>query len=200
MPEPDEAQQQAEQQAASQPPEQASSKQAAQQKKFLKSTASDPGWSSFENKIGKTKGVKSVSAGEGDKTGDAAVFTVIATTAPSATRPGPRQRPARRRDPRALKGGLTAYVGGTTAGYIDLADRIGEKLPLGDRHRGRARFLLLMLAFRSIVVPLDGGAHEPALGRRRLRHPHRRLREGLRASTLIGLDARDPDQSASCRC
>ena len=31
--------------------------------------------------------------------------------------------------PDALKGtGLTAYVGGQTAGYIDLADRISDKL------------------------------------------------------------------------
>jgi len=45
-------------------------------------------------------------------------------------------------------------VGGTTAGYIDLADRIGEKLPLVIAIVVGLSFLLLMLAFRSIVVPL----------------------------------------------
>ena len=38
--------------------------------------------------------------------------------------------------PEALEGtGLTAYVGGQTAGYIDLADRISEQAAAGDPDR-----------------------------------------------------------------
>ena len=76
--------------------------------------------------------------------------------------------------PRRSKGtGLTAYVGGQTAAYIDLADRIGEKLPLVIVIVVALSFLLLMVAFRSILVPLTAGADEPALGGRRLRRPDR---------------------------
>ena len=50
-----------------------------------------------------------------------------------------------------------------------------------------------MLAFRSLVVPADRGAHEPALGRRRLRRPHRGVREGLRAL----VDRASPTRSRS---
>ena len=57
--------------------------------------------------------------------------------------------------PTATKGtGLTAYVGGTTAAYIDLADRIGDKLPSVILIVVALSFLLLMLAFRSLLVPL----------------------------------------------
>ena len=57
--------------------------------------------------------------------------------------------------PAATKGtDLTAYVGGTTAAYIDLGDRISEKLPSVILIVVALSFLLLMLAFRSILVPL----------------------------------------------
>ena len=74
---PDEAQPEAEQQVASQPPTK-KEKQADQQEAFLKTSASDPRLVKLENKIGKTKGVKDVSPAQVDKTGNAAVFTVIA--------------------------------------------------------------------------------------------------------------------------
>jgi RND superfamily putative drug exporter len=50
-----------------------------------------------------------------------------------------------------------AYVGGTTAAYIDLADRISEKLPLVIGIVVGLSFLLLMVAFRSLLVPLTAG-------------------------------------------
>ena len=60
--------------------------------------------------------------------------------------------------PEALKGTtLAAYVGGQTAGYIDLADRISERLPLVIATVIVLSFLLLLIAFRSIVVPLTAG-------------------------------------------
>ena len=61
--------------------------------------------------------------------------------------------------PKALKGTeMTAYIGGTTAGNIDLADKIGEELPLVILIIVGLSVLLLTLAFRTIVVPLLAAA------------------------------------------
>ena len=142
----------------SQPPTK-QEKQASQEEAFLKTTASDPRLVKLENQIGKTKGVKDVSPATLDKSGDTAVFTVIATTAPSADATEDLVRHLRAPViPDALKGTtLTAYVGGQTAGYIDLADRISDKLPLVIATVLVLSFLLLLVAFRSIVVPLTAG-------------------------------------------
>jgi putative drug exporter of the RND superfamily len=154
----DEAQSEAEQEVKSQPPTK-QEEQASQQEAFLKTAASDPRLVKLENKIGKSKGVKDVSPATVDKKGNAAVFTVIATTAPSAN--ATEDLVSRLRSPvipEAVKGTtLTAYVGGQTAGYIDLADRIGERLPLVIATVILLSFLLLLVAFRSIVVPATAG-------------------------------------------
>jgi RND superfamily putative drug exporter len=56
--------------------------------------------------------------------------------------------------PKATEGtDVTAYVGGQTAGYIDLAARISDKLPAMIAIVVGLSFLVLMLAFRSLVVP-----------------------------------------------
>ena len=49
---------------------------------------------------------------------------------------------------------MHADVGGQTAGYIDLADAISYKLPLVIVVVMALSFLLLMLAFRSVLIPL----------------------------------------------
>jgi RND superfamily putative drug exporter len=148
---PDEAQSLAEQEVASQPPSK-KQKQAAQQEAFLKTTASDPRLVKLENKISKTKGVKDVSPAKVDKTGKAAVFTVTPTTAPSATATEDLVRKLRSTVvPRALDGtDLQAYVGGQTAGYIDLADRISDRLARVIAVVIALSFVLLLIAFRSI--------------------------------------------------
>ena len=155
---PDEAQTEAEQQVASQPPTK-KEKQASQQEAFLKTSASDPRLVKLENQISKEKGVKDVSAAKVDKTGKAAVFTVIPTTAPSATATEDLVRKLRSTVvPRALHGtDLQAYVGGQTAGYIDLADRISDRLARVITVVIALSFVLLMIAFRSILVPLTAG-------------------------------------------
>ncbi len=155
---PDEAQSEAQQEVSSAPPTK-QQKQASQQEAFLKTPASDPRLVKLENQIGKANGVKDVSPATLDKSGDTAAFTVIATTAPSADVTSDLVRHLRSPViPDALKGTtLTAYVGGQTAGYIDLADRIGDKLPLVIATVLLLSFLLLLIAFRSIVVPLTAG-------------------------------------------
>jgi len=48
---------------------------------------------------------------------------------------------------------MTAYVGGSTAGFVDLASEISSKLPLQIAIVIVLSFLLLVLAFRTVVVP-----------------------------------------------
>jgi RND superfamily putative drug exporter len=155
---PDQASSEAEQQVSSQP-ETKKQKQADQQEQFLKTKASDPRLVKLENKISKTNGVKDVSPATVDKSGSAAVFNVIPTTAPSADATEDLVRHLRDSViPDAEKGTtLTSYVGGQTASYIDLADRIADKLLLVIAVVIALSFLLLMIAFRSILVPLTSG-------------------------------------------
>ena len=91
-----------------------------------------------------------------DKTGTVAVFSAVSKSAPSdeaTVRAG--GKPARRDDPGALRGsGATAYVGGQTAGYIDLAAKISEKLPQMIAIVIALSFLILLLAFRALLVPV----------------------------------------------
>jgi putative drug exporter of the RND superfamily len=55
----------------------------------------------------------------------------------------------------AIKGtGVHVYVGGKTASYVDLADEISSRLPRVILTVLALSFVLLLLAFRSIVVPL----------------------------------------------
>ena len=197
---PDEAQSEAEQQVKSQPPTK-KEKQASQQEAFLKTSASDPRLVKLENKIGKTKGVKDVSQAQVDKSGDTAVFTVTPTTAPSADATEDLVRRLRSPViPEALKGtSLAAYVGGQTAGYIDLGDRISERLALVIATVIVLSFLLLLIAFRSIVVPLTAGFDEPALGGRGVRDPDLRLPGGPRGEADRA--STGPSRSsATCRC
>jgi RND superfamily putative drug exporter len=155
---PDEASSQAEEEVAAQPPSN-EEKQASQQEAFLKTTASDPRLVKLENRISKANGVKDVSPAEVDKSGHTAVFTVTPTTSPSADATADLVRHLRAPViPEATDGTtLTAYVGGQTAGYIDLGDRISERLPLVIATVIVLSFLLLLIAFRSIVVPLTAG-------------------------------------------
>ena len=152
----DQAQSEAESAVAAQGPSAAEQRKSEQQQKFLRSTASDPDLVKLENKISKDPGVKSVSPAKVAPSGRGAVFTAIPTTAPSAY--ATQDTVNRLRDeviPAATKGtDLAAYVGGTTAGYIDLADRISEKLPSVIAIVVGLSVVLLLVAFRSVLVPL----------------------------------------------
>ena len=119
-------------------------------------TPTDTRLTTLENDVKKTSGVQSVSPATVDPNGDAAVFTAIPTTAPSSDATVNLVNNLRDNViPAALKGtDLKAYVGGQTAGYIDLADRISEKLPSMILIVVVLSFLVLLLAFRSILVPL----------------------------------------------
>ena len=61
--------------------------------------------------------------------------------------------------PRALKGSdINAYVGGATAAYIDIADEIQRKLPQSILIVVGLSFILLLIAFRSVLVPVQAAA------------------------------------------
>jgi RND superfamily putative drug exporter len=152
---PAEAQSEAEQQVKSQPPTK-KQKQAQQQEQFLKTKQSDPRLVHLQNQIGKTKGVKDVSPAVVDKSGSAASFSVIPTTAPAADSTTDLVNDLRGSViPKADKGTtLTTYVGGQTASYIDLASRISDKLPLVIAVVIALSLILLLIAFRSVVVPV----------------------------------------------
>jgi uncharacterized membrane protein YdfJ with MMPL/SSD domain len=53
------------------------------------------------------------------------------------------------------QGGITSYVGGYTASYADLAELISERLLLVIGTVILLGFLLLMIAFRSLLIPLQ---------------------------------------------
>lgn len=110
----------------------------------------------LEDDIQKTDGVALAAPAQKNPDGDVALITVFPTSGPSDE--ATEDLVARLRDdtvPKALAGtGATAYVGGITAGYVDLADRIADSLPYLIALVILLSFLLLLVAFRSIVLPI----------------------------------------------
>ncbi|HEX3173785.1 MAG TPA: MMPL family transporter [Solirubrobacterales bacterium] len=114
----------------------------------------------LEKAIGGTPDVAAVAEPSFDRTGTAAVFTVISKSAPWADETVDLVEELRETTiPSALQGTSTAaYVGGQTAGYIDLATQIGNKLPLMIAIVVALSFVVLLLAFRSLLVPVKAAA------------------------------------------
>jgi putative drug exporter of the RND superfamily len=125
--------------------------------KFLESKASDPRLTGLRADLQKANGVDKGTLPLVNNEGEAAVYTVTATTAPSS-RATEDLVNILRNDviPKATKGEqMGADVGGTTASYINLASEISSKLPLMIGIVLVLSFLLLLLAFRSLLVPLN---------------------------------------------
>ncbi|HEU4943863.1 MAG TPA: MMPL family transporter [Solirubrobacterales bacterium] len=114
----------------------------------------------LEKTIGDAADVAGVSEPTLDKTGTFAVFTVIAKSAPWADETVTLVENLRDEViPGALKGSsASSYVGGQTAGYIDLATQISDKLPLMIGIVVALSFIVLLLAFRSLLVPIKAAA------------------------------------------
>ena len=158
---PAEAQQQAEAQVQPQLDKQLDDikSQSATKRKQLEQTATDPRLQDLKTDIKKTSGVKKVSEPLVNSDGTAAVLNVTPTTAPSDRATA--DLVERLRDdtiPKATSGkDMTVAVGGTTAGYVDLAAEISSRLVITIAVVVALSFLLLMLAFRSVVIPLTAG-------------------------------------------
>jgi RND superfamily putative drug exporter len=118
-------------------------------------SSSDSRLATLQKDVKALAGVAAVTPVVLDKAGTTAFFNAVATTAPSDNKTAALVSELRDTTiPQAEKGtNMKAYVGGQTAAYVDLAARISSKLPLQIAVVIVLAFLLLMLAFRTIVVP-----------------------------------------------
>ena len=119
------------------------------------SGTSDSRLLTLQKDVASTSGVAAVTPIQLDKAGTTAYFNAI-------SKAGPAEQPTTNlvntlRDstiPSAATGtNMTAEVGGTTAAYEDLASKISSKLPLQIVVVIALSFLLLILAFRTVVIP-----------------------------------------------
>jgi putative drug exporter of the RND superfamily len=102
-----------------------------------------------------TDGVAAVSPPQPNQEGDAAIIQVIPTTSPQDEATTELVR--RLRDdtiPKATPEGAVVHIGGATATFIDLSDRVMNALPWFIGAVVLLSFLLLMVVFRSILVPV----------------------------------------------
>ena len=118
--------------------------------------ATDPRVVALQAAVKATPGIASVLPPLVNKTGTAVILSATPTTRPAD--PATAALVDRVRNdvlPTATKGtGVTAYVGGGTAAFSDLADIISSRLPLVIATVLALSFVLLMIAFRSLLVPL----------------------------------------------
>jgi RND superfamily putative drug exporter len=130
-----------------------------QQLQQLSSRASDPRLVALKTTLAKQHGVASVTPPLVNPKGTAAIYTVTSSAAPWERQTEDLVKSLRDSAlPAATTGkGMSAQVGGRTAGFIDLAERISSKLPLVIGIVVGLACLLLMLAFRSIAIPLKAG-------------------------------------------
>ena len=101
-------------------------------------------------------GIAAVSPAELNAAGDTALITAIPTTKPQAEATADLVDRLRSDVlPAATEGtGAEALVGGPTAGFIDQSDKISDRLTWFILAVVVVSFLLLMIVFRSILVPL----------------------------------------------
>ncbi len=117
--------------------------------------AGDPRLQALQKEVAQTPGVAAITPVQIDNAGTTAYFSAISTKGPAddaTTALVERLRSSV--IPSAERGtDMKADVGGSTAGYIDLAARISGKLPLQIIVVIALSFLLLILAFRTAVIP-----------------------------------------------
>jgi RND superfamily putative drug exporter len=117
--------------------------------------AGDQRLAALQKDVSTTPGVVAVTPMQIDKAGTTAYFNAISAEGPAEEATTDLVEKLRSSViPSADKGtDMKADVGGSTAGYIDLASRISEKLPLQILVVIALSFVLLILAFRTAVIP-----------------------------------------------
>jgi putative drug exporter of the RND superfamily len=117
--------------------------------------AGDPRLQTLQQDVASTSGVAAITPVQIDQAGTTAYFNAIATTGPAEKATEDLvQRLRSTTIPKADAGtDMRADVGGSTAGFVDLASRISEKLPLQILVVIALSFLLLIIAFRTVVIP-----------------------------------------------
>ena len=110
----------------------------------------------LQDALEQVPGIASVSPVQVSESGRAAVITVNPTTSPSNPRTSELVEVLREQViPEAVAtDGTKAYVGGLTAAYDDLAEKISQKLPFVIATVISLSFILLMVAFRSVAIPI----------------------------------------------
>src|SRR4029077_449218 len=111
----------------------------------------------LQKDVSQTSGVAAVTPVQVDKAGTTAFFNAIPTKGPAETATTDLVNSLRGSViPKAEHGtNMKAYVGGTTAAYVDLAANISSKLPLQIVVVIALSFILLTLAFRTVIVPVQ---------------------------------------------
>jgi putative drug exporter of the RND superfamily len=107
--------------------------------------------------VAATSGVASVAPAKINPAGDVATVTVYPRSSPQAYATTQLVERLRQKvvPPVSAQTGLKVYVGGVTAGSVDFAKTLGQKLPLFIGVVVLLSALLLMIVFRSIVIPLQ---------------------------------------------
>jgi RND superfamily putative drug exporter len=105
-----------------------------------------------------TDGVVSVSPLQPSPDGRAVLFTAVPSTGPQATATEDLVRRLRDRVIPAHASGLHVHVGGATATAIDSSDNIAGRIPLLIGGVVAMSMVLLLAAFRSVVVALKAAA------------------------------------------
>ena len=111
----------------------------------------------LQNTLLATPGVIALTPPQLPKAGDALIINAIPSTAPAsdATAALVEELRATVLPETDADGELVSHVGGYTASYVDLATKIADRLPLVVATVLLLSFLLLLLAFRSLLVPLQ---------------------------------------------
>jgi RND superfamily putative drug exporter len=114
----------------------------------------------LQKATGEAADVAAVTEPDCDKAGTVCVYTLISKSEPWKNETVNLVEDLREDViPGALAGTKArSYVGGQTAGYIDLAAKIADKLPLMIAIVVALSFVVLLIAFRSLLVPIKAAA------------------------------------------
>ena len=116
----------------------------------------DPRVVNLQQALLATHGVVSLTPPQINKKGDVVLLSAVPSTSPASDATASLVKEVRSDVlPPVDKGGMTSFVGGYTASYVDLAALITARLLLVIGTVILLGFLLLMIAFRSLLIPLQ---------------------------------------------
>ena len=116
----------------------------------------DPRVVNLQSALSATPGVVSLTPPQINKKGDVVLLSAVPVTSPSSDDTAQLVKHVRSAVlPPVNTSGMTSYVGGFTASYVDLAALITARLLLVIGTVILLGFILLMIAFRSVLIPLQ---------------------------------------------